>query len=172
MELRRYWSYHPKYPDLPDNIQGKYSFRERPQHGIIVKTSGATRVDLQAENFMGTVVSYAYLTKVNGSDGLALEWIREDSRAIGANGGRFPSLPGVYYLDLVEDNQFYVDPLLDVRNEHLTMVSETEAQLQNRFLKGTLRIYESPSNWQLHEGVNYTASDAGEITLMEPLKKG
>ena len=172
MELRRYWAYHPKYPDLPDNIQGKYSFRERPQHGIIIKTSGATRVDLQAENFVGTVVSYAYLTKVNGSDGLALEWIREDGRAIASNGGRFPSPPGVYYLDLVEDNQFYVDPLLDIRNEQVTMVSGTEAQLQNRHLKGTLRLYESPSNWKMHEGVNYTVTDSGAITLTEPLKQG
>ena len=55
LELRRYWSYHPKYPDLPDHIQGKYSFRERPQYGIVIKTGSANRVDLSPDNYLGVV---------------------------------------------------------------------------------------------------------------------
>ncbi len=38
LELRRFWQYHPKYRDIVDHIQNKYSFRERPQYGIILKT--------------------------------------------------------------------------------------------------------------------------------------
>lgn len=173
LELRRYWSYHPKYPDLPDNIQGKYSFQERPQYGIVLKTSGGNRVDLSADNYIGKVNSYVYMTRVRGYNGLAMEWVREDAVAIQNNGGRFPSHPGVYYIELTEENEFYVDPLLDVRNEALTLVDATEAQLQNLALSGTLRIYEMPSQWEYQEGINYTyESDTGKITLMEPLKVG
>ena len=30
-ELRDFWSDHPRYPDFAQNIQGKFSFDERPQ---------------------------------------------------------------------------------------------------------------------------------------------
>ena len=37
-ELRSFWSLDPNYRDtLVPNIQGRYSFRERPQQAIIVK---------------------------------------------------------------------------------------------------------------------------------------
>jgi len=172
LELRRYWSFHPKYPDLPDNIQGKYSFQERPQYGIVLKTSGGNRVDLSADNFVGTVNSYVYLTMVKGYSGFAIEWVREDAVAIQNNNGYFPSPPGVYYIELTEDNEFYVDPLLDVTNEMATVVNETEIQLQNIALSGTLHLFEMPSQWLLQEGINYTYdSDTGIITLLQPLNK-
>lgn len=170
LELRRYWSYHPKYKDLPDHIQGKYSFRERPQYGIIVKTGSANRVDLSADNYIGVVRSYVYLTRVSGYNGLAIEWVREDELAIANNGGRFPSLPGVYYIELTEDREFYVDPLLDVTDEAVIQSSSTEAQLQHPYIPGTLLLYEMPAGYQLVEGVNYTADPAtGSITLARPL---
>lgn len=170
LELRRYWSHHPKYPDLPDHIQGKYSFRERPQYGIVVKTGSANRVDLSPDNYIGIVRSYVYLTRVNGYNGLAIEWVREDLLAIQRNNGRFPSQPGVYYIDLTQDNEFYVDSLLDVRDEAVIASSPTEAQLQHPFIAGTLLLYEMPTGYQLVEGVNYTADPAtGTITLLRPL---
>ena len=106
LELRKFWQHHPKYPELVNNIQGKYSFEERPQYGIIVKISGGSRVDMSADNYRGVVKSYVYLTKVNNKPGFSLEWVREDSRAIQDNGGVFPSQAGVYYIDLIEDNEF------------------------------------------------------------------
>lgn len=170
LELRRYWSHHPKYPDLPDHIQGKYSFRERPQYGIVIKTGSANRVDLSPDNYIGVVRSYIYLTRVNGFSGLAIEWVREDLLAIQQNNGRFPSQPGVYYIDLTQDNEFYVDSLLDVRDEAVVASSPTEAQLQQPFITGTLLLYEMPTGYQLVDGVNYTADPAtGAITLSRPL---
>ena len=180
LELRRYWSYHPRYPDLPEHIQGKYSFKERPQAGIIVKTSGGTRVDLSADNFIGTVESYVYLTKIKGYDGLAIEWVREDSVAIQNNGGRFPSLPGVYFIEIVKGEPdpktqqdtytFFVDPLLDVYHEQVAMVAPTTGQLQRSYVPGTLRLYEMPSGFMLQEGINYIADPAlGTINLASPL---
>jgi len=173
LELRRYWSYHPKYPDLPDHIQGKYSFRERPQQGIVVKTGSATRVDMSPDHYIGTVRSYVYLTRVSGYNGLAIEWVREDARAIQENNGRFPSAPGIYYIELTEDREFYVDSMLDVRNEAVSQTSPTEGQLQHPFLPGTLLLYEMPAGYQLVEGVNYTANPAtGAVTISRPLSNG
>ena len=170
LELRRYWSYHPKYPDLPDHIQGKYSFRERPQYGIVIKTGSANRVDLSPDNYLGVVRSYVYLTRISGYNGIAIEWVREDERAIADNRGRFPSEPGVYYIELTEDREFYVDSMLDVRSEAVMATSPTEGQLQHPFIPNTLLLYEMPAGYQLVEGVNYTADPAtGVITLNRAL---
>lgn len=175
LELRRYWQYHPRYPDLLDHIQGKYSFRERPQYGIVVKTSGGNRVDLSADNYVGVVNSYVYLAKYKNYPGTALEWVREDALAIQKNEGSFPSAPGVYYIELTEEDEFYVDPLLNVYDELVTMVDDTTAQLQNAPLSGSLRLFEMDAGFLLVEGTNYTltldsqGNPTGEIVLTEPL---
>jgi len=176
LELRRYWQYHPRYAkDLPDHIQGKYSFRERPQYGIVIKTGGGTRVDLSADNYVGVVESYVSLAKYKNFPGVAVEWVREDGLAIQKNQGVFPSSPGVYYIELTEDDEFYVDPLLDVYDELVTMVDATTAQLQNLPIEGALRLYEMDAGFLLVEGVNYTltrdgqGNPTGEIILTEPL---
>lgn len=172
LELRRFWATHPKYRDIVDRIQGKYSFKERPQYGIVVKTGSGTRVDLSPDNYIGVVVSYVYMTKVQNYPGLSIEWVREDSVAIQNNNGAFPSPPGIYYVEMTEDEEFWVDPLYDVYHEQVTLVSPTSAQLQNVPLTGTLRLYEMPAGYQLVEGVNYTLGQAGDITLVQPVTGG
>lgn len=173
-ELRRYWAAHPRYrDDLVNNIQGKYSFDERPQYGIIVKTNGATKVDLSPSNFMGTLESYVYLAEVENYPGLSIEWVREDSVAIQNNNGVFPSKPGVYYIVLTKDDEFYIHPLLTVRDEAATLIDPTSAQLQNPFLAGSLRLYVMPGAFIFQEGSDYTSDPAtGEITLINPLTAG
>lgn len=161
-----------------DNIQGKYSFKERPQHSIVVKTGGGSRVDLSADNYIGIVTSYVYLTRVQNYPGTALEWVREDSVAIQNNSGRFPSSPGVYFIELTGDTEFYVDQLLDVYREAVTAVSTTHWQLQQPPVTGTLRLFEMPAGFQLVEEVNYTLTldgsgkPTGEIVLTEALTGG
>jgi len=169
-ELRRYWADHPKYPDLADHIQGKYSFEERPQVGIVVKVAGGSNIVMAPDNYRGTTMSYLYLTKVPGYPGQFLEWVREDSIAIQKNNGIFPSTPGVYYIQVSSETEFWVDPLLNETEEEVTKISDTEYQLQRPFVPGTLRLYEMPNVWQLDENVNYTADPTtGAITLTEPL---
>lgn len=177
-ELRRYWSQHPKYRDIVDHIQGKYSFRERPSYGIIVKTGSGTRVDLSADNYVGIVNSYVFLTRYKEYPGIALEWIREDSVAIQANGGYFPSPPGIYYIEITASDEFYVDPLLDVYHEQVTVVDSFTVRLQNAPLAGTVRLYEMPAGYMLQEGVNYSlelgpdGKPTGEINLAMALTGG
>jgi len=182
-ELRRYWSYHPKYrDDLVQNIQGKFSFKERPQHGIIIKTGSGNRVDLSADNYIGVIESYCLMTRVRNKPGLSVEWVREDGRAIQQNNGTFPSSAGIYYLDIQEEGGslvFYVDPLIETFHEPPALIDETHAQLMNVPLAGSLRLFEMPSGFQLVEGTNYTLDvDAtgnnltGGITLLSPLTGG
>lgn len=179
-ELRKYWSYHPKYQDIVEHIEGKYSFRERPQYGIVLRNSAGNQAQLAADNFQGTVQSYVYLAHVEGKPNLSIEWVREDAVAIQNNDGFFPTAPGIYFIDFCDangvptDQEFFVDPLLDVIDETLLQVNDTQYQLQQgKFLAGTLRVYRMPGNIQLYEGINYTADPAtGEVTLIDELDDG
>lgn len=183
-ELRKFWQYHPKYPDLVNNIQGKYSFDERPQKGIVVKPSGGSNVRLTWDNFQGTKVSYVGQARVPGFPGVSLEWVRENSNAIKANGGVFPSLPGFYYITITSSDldargvptgthEFVVNPRIRVLDEGVEMVNTTTGFLDNLYLEDSLRVFEMPSNRELVEGVDFIAnSETGEITLTEELPSG
>ena len=148
---------------------------ERPQRGIILKTSSANHVSLSPDNFVGHIESYIFLAKVPGKDGLSIEWIKENERLITKDS--FPSDPGIYYIEITKADEaggdFIVDPLLDVTNERIVMDSQTTGQLQSPFVTSpgsTLRLYEMPGNILLYEGTDYSAtSSTGEITLARPL---
>jgi hypothetical protein len=118
------------------------------------------------------------LVKVQNYPGVAVEWVREDARAIQNNGGMFPSPPGVYYIELTEDHEFYIDPLLNVAHEQVTMVDLFNAQLQHAPLAGSVRLYEMPAGYMLYEGTNYTLTrdstgkPTGEIVLKEAVPNG
>lgn len=185
-ETRALWSYHPTFKDdLVDNIHGKYIFEQRPQRGIVIRTSGGNHTRLTWDNFQATRSSYVARGKVQNKPGLSLEFVREDGRAIQDNGGMFPSPPGVYIIEIVNSelniegvptgfHEFTVSPKLSVVDEGLEMVDPTTGFLEKgRFIPGSLELYEMPSNWRLIEGVNYIAdSETGEITLLEELPAG
>ena len=172
-ELRSYWATHPRYPNIVDNIQGKYAFTERPQYGIIVKVNSANKVQFSSDNFMGTVQSYVTSALLPGYAGTSLEWVREDSLAIQANGGVFPSPPGIYYCEMTESNQLHIDPLLDVTDERVMMTTQTEGVLERVPYPNSLRLYELPSSRPLHLGRDYTiGSDGQSVRLTVPLQSG
>jgi hypothetical protein len=184
-ELRRFWAYHPKYPALADSIQGKYAFRERPQQGIILKTSSANHVQLSADNFQGTINSYVQLVKYQDKPGLAIEWVREDAAAIRANGGVFPSAPGIYYVTIVETSgdvnpydasttyDFEVDPLLEVQDEVATKVDDFTWAVGNSYLAQTTAVFEMPGSIPYVRGVNYTEDPTtGQLSVTTPLSEG
>jgi len=182
-EIRYFWAKDPKYRDsLVPNIQGRYSFKERPQQAIILKNQSASPFQLSADHYQGLVVSYCYLTRVYGQNGTSIEWIREDGSAIRKNGGDFPSGPGVYYIEVREETYeyrgvpdkylvFYVDPLLEVIDERATMLGPRLYEVSAAsFHPGSLRVYEMPGNIPMYDGINFD-SDAttGQLTLVAPM---
>lgn len=184
--IRFYWAQDPKYRDsLVPNIQGRYSFRERPQEAIILKSQSASPFQLSADHFQGTVLSYCYLMKVYGKRGTTIEWIREDAVAIRANNGVFPSTRGVYYIEVAKEELvvrgvpsdrlvFYVDPLLEVIDETPTVLTPLLSEVSaGSFHPGSLRVYELPGNIPYYDGINYTADPTtGQITLAAPMAPG
>lgn len=188
-EMRTFWQWDPKYNGLSKSVHGSYGSlgeqikgrmgdRERGQMALVVKVGSGNPVPLAADRFQGHVMSYIYLAHVEGSPGFSLEWVRENYVAIQKNGGKFPSPPGVYYIHLCDkDNnpsttQFYIDPLLTVRDEVPLPIQPTQYQIaQGKFVKGTLRVVRQPGNIRLYEPANYTANPAtGIITIAEPFE--
>lgn len=182
-EIRQYWAQDPKYRDsLVPNIQGKFSFRERPQQAIILKSQSASPLQLAADHYQGAVVSFCYLTRVYGQRGTSIEWVRENAVAIQKNNGTFPSAPGVYYIEVrsevidvrgvpKEKLVFYVDPLLEVIDERATMLEPLLYEVSaGSFHPGSLRVYEMPGSIPYYDNVNYTADPTtGRIKLESPL---
>lgn len=182
-ELRSFWSTHPRYKDLVDNIQGKFVYKSRPQRGIVVKTSGGSNIRLQADNFQCTVCSYVTLAKTDRHPGVSLEWAREDSSAIGRNGGSLPTKPGVYYITItrskldsngspIGSHEFVVTPNYEINNEAINMVDETHGFVGRPYIGGSLRINEVPSGYLMEPGRDYNEdAETGEIILAEPLPR-
>lgn len=168
-ELRRYWQHHPKYRDIVTNIQGSYSFKTRPQHGMVIKAGGGNQFTLSPDNFVGTGNSFLMLAGVGNSPGIAVEWVVEDAGAIANNGGLFPSPAGIYYIEITKDDEFYVDPLHEHRHEAVALAANVGV-LRNKPLQGSVRLYEQPNNFELVEGTNYTVDYSnGGITLLTDL---
>jgi hypothetical protein len=174
LELQDSFSRHPIYSKIVPFIQNKYSFSERPQMGIVLKGASANKVVLSGDNFVGMVQSYCMLATV-GQPASPLEWIREDSALVEANGGRPPSPPGVYYievLDVPDDagtvGHFVVDPLLTQTAEPVLMFQsgvEQEGQLQEIPVQGTLRLWLNTQEL-LQEGVDYQVGLEGSLTFI------
>ena len=75
LELQDSFAQHPVYRKITPNIQNRFAFKERPQHGIVVKGSSANKLQLSADNFVGTIQSHVMLAYVNQPT-FPLEWIR------------------------------------------------------------------------------------------------
>lgn len=174
LELQDSFSRHPIYSKITPYIQNKFAFSERPQYGIVIKGSSANKVQLSPDNFVGTVQSHVMLAYV-GQPAYPLEWVREDLSAVRAADDDFPTLPGVYYLEILkapelqdEDGFFAIDPLLTQNDEPLLQVTsglETTAQLQQLPLPNTVRLWEGRS-YLLKEERDYTVNyQTGEVTF-------
>lgn len=174
LELQDVFSRHPVYSKIVPYIQNRYSFEERPQHGIVVKGSSANKVQLSADNFIGEIQSHVMLAYVGGP-AFPLEWVREDLQAVSFNGNAMPTPPGVYYIEILEaptnpnePGYYAIDPLLTRTAEPLFQFQsgvEREAQLQAVPVEGTLRIWENERRL-LREGVEYVVDySTGAVTL-------
>jgi len=172
LELQDSFSKHPVFRKITPNIQNKFAFDSRPQFGIVVKGSNANKVQLSADNYVGTILSHVMLAYV-GSPVYPLEWVREDLRAIQENG--LQTLPGVYFIEILqaptdagEIGFFAVDPLLTQKDEGVILFQsglEHTAQLQQEPVANTLRLW-MDRKFPLLEGRDYTATPSGAITFL------
>lgn len=186
-EVRKYWSYDPRFNEtLVENIQDSYSYESRPALGIIIKPGGSSQQKLTWDNFKNTVMSYCHLVEFPTKPALIVEWVREDALAIQRNAGVFPSIPGVYYFDVVKDQTgkgdfaFYIDPLYDVQRE-IHKPSGLSFNLINvpierhNIDRTPVRLYEMPNRYLLNPNSDYTVvrdaqnKPTGEITLPRAL---
>lgn len=164
--LREFWANQPGYEFLADNIQGKFSFKERPHHAIIVKAGGGDPIMLAADNKIGVMKSRVFLARVPNFLGASALWVREDNLAIGR--GKFPSPPGAYFCEITGENEMFVDPLYDAPRERLRPVSGS-ATLRHLPVANTLRVFELPSERRL-DASEYTLDETtGEIVFTEEL---
>lgn len=174
LELRDSFAGHPLYSKIVPYIQNRFSFKERPQFGIVVKGSSANKVQLSADNFVGTVVGHAMLAHV-GQPTFPLEWVREDTSCIRDHGG-MPTAPGIYYLEVLEapsvageSGHYVIDPLLTQTSEAVLRFQsgiEREAQLQQTPVDGTLRLWED-HRFLLKAERDYILGEAGAIQLVK-----
>jgi hypothetical protein len=169
-ELKQYWAGHPRYESLAANIQGKYSFEERPQFGMVVKTTGASNMSLSPDNFIGTLKGYACLAKVMGKKGTSIEWLRED-----------PSIKpeaGVYHIKVLKNTQeedpnaflFEIQRYVHQRETNLLFTDPTTIELNDTPVENSLRVIEYPSNRSL--GSDEYQLQGSTITLAEATGKG
>lgn len=187
-ELRQFFSYFPLYntdegSSLVDNIRSKFKNTERANRYITVRASGSSnRVPMASDDFMGYLHSYVSLKPVNGYPCVSIEWIQENAIAIQDNGGFFPTLPGLYFIqvcDFIQSHdesrvpsyfEFFVEQVLDIQDESLFRITDTGFQLgSSTFLEGSLRLYKMPGNVLLSD---YTADpNTGQVVLPEPLSQ-
>ncbi len=172
-ELRDFWSDHPRYPDFAQNIQGKYSFEERPQFGMVVRTGGANNVVLSPDNFIGTVEGYVSLARMpNKNYWGSVDWVREDSH-------QDPDEPGIYALSVYEaegvdpaskEFDVYYTRFRRVVEDALMFSSPTEITLNGNPIENSLRIIEEPSGRLL--GMSEYVLQDNTVTLMEEVSRG
>lgn len=179
-ELRDFWALSPTYRKvLPDKIQGKYRFNERPVLGMTVKCGSAQQQTLSADNYEGMDYSYVYCARVKGYGGTFLEWVREDALAIQRNNGVFPTPAGLYFIRIsgkddpatrLKTFQFWLTPYIDHNKESVPLVSPGVHRLTGGgFAAGSLRLTEYPSRYPL-DASNFTADPlTGIVTLDRPL---
>ena len=168
-ELKAHWADHPRYPEMSYNIQGKYSFEQRPQFGMVVKTSGASNVQLSAQNYVGEVQGYCLVAQTARSNkASSIEWVKEHP---------LPSRvadDGVYILDITETEpnaRTYNVNMVQYKKRKETapvFISPTTIELLGTPVENTVKIIEYPSRMDFKD---YTINGT-TITLDEALPKG
>lgn len=164
LELQDSFSRHPVYEKIVPFIQSKFAFDERPQYGIVVKGSSGNKVQVSAQNYLGSIESHVMLAYYN-EPAYLLEWVREDLNVVKGNGDSMPIPAGVYYIECLsapttpgEFGEFIIDPLLTITDEPIIQLQEGPvvlAILQNQPIQGTLRLWTN-RNLLLVEGSDYT----------------
>lgn len=177
--IKRYWAGHPRFKDL--QVQGKFSFDERPQRGIVVKIGGANHQSVAADNYQGVLYSRAHLTTHPNHPSRFVEWVREDEAAVLAAGGAMPSPPGLYWVNAVAGTRegqmlAYVDAMLDREREILTKVGPGLLRTAYPPVIGSTRLWTDPGGSPLSTPEDYklvidgSGRATGVVQILAPLQ--
>ena len=69
---------HPLYANNRISIFHKFPEQERPQRGIIIRNSSASRIRMSADDFAGNMKSHLALASDTDHNGTSVEWVWED----------------------------------------------------------------------------------------------
>jgi hypothetical protein len=169
-ELKTYWQDHPRYETLAKNIQGKYAFDERPQFGMVVKTSGASNVVLSPDNFIGHIKGFTTLAKVKGKKSVSIEWVKEDRNT--------KAQEGIYHIQVQKDTMvedpnaylFVIQRYVSRKESAPLFTDPSTIELNYVPFEDSLRIREAPSGRIL--GASEYAINGSTITLLEEVQRG
>lgn len=186
-ELRSILYGHPRYRSDSQNVVNKFSFKERPQRGIVVSGTSADRVGLSASDYVGRLSSFVMLTQYKDWPGTTIEWVRENFPLLEQYSKRrdvFPSPPGAYLIEVqsIPDQakgipgKFVVTPHLTVNGEPLLIMSDpagAEAQITHLPLyQGAMRLWLNGRR-PLLQDVDYSIDWAsGAIVFLKELPAG
>lgn len=186
-EIRSILYEHPKYRSDSQNVVNKFSFKERPQRGVVVSGTSADRVSLSANDYIGRLTSFVMLTPYQNFPGTTIEWVRENFASLEKISKRrdvFPSHPGAYLVEIRQlpnivdrtPGKFTVKPHLTVNGENLLLFSDpagAEAQISNTPLyEGALRLWLNGRR-PLLQDVDYSVDwSSGSIVFMKDLPPG
>ncbi len=168
-QLKQHWADHPRYPEMSHFIQAKYSFEQRPQFGMVVKTSGASNIQLSAQNYIGEVQGYCLAAQtINSNKTSSIEWVKEHP---------LPSRVadhGIYILDINEtetNSRLFNITMTQYKKRKETdpaFTNPTTIELLGTPVQNSLKIIEYPSRMNF---TDYTRNGT-TLTLGEPLPKG
>ena len=166
-ELQELFKDHPTFGNGNLVITNKYQFEERPKYALIIKTANADSIKLGLDNYKGIVHSYTTLANLKNTPGRMIEWVREDIENV-----KNIVKPGFYVVEMIEDNQFVVDPYLSVADEVLQIEDDgfkyVDLQHNNLNVGSEFIVAETamPLQRDNHYTINYTN---GRITFLKPI---
>lgn len=186
-ELRSILHEHPRYRSDSKNVVNKFSFKERPQRGIVVSGTSADRVGLSASDYVGRLSSFVMLTQYKDCPGTTVEWVRENFPLLEQYSKRrdvFPSPPGAYLIEVQSlpdqargvPGKFVVTPHLTVHGEPLLILSDpssAESQITRLPLyRGALRLWLNGKR-PLVQDVDYSVDwELGSIVFLKEIPAG
>jgi len=183
-DLRQILYEHPRYRSDSQNVVNKFSFKERPQRGVVISGTSADRVSLSSSDYVGRATSFVMLTNYQDWPGTTIEWARENFPLLEQYSPRrdiFPSPPGAYLIEIQSlpdrgrsvPGKFTVQPYLTVNGEPLLIMSDpagAEAQITNLPLyPGALRLW-LYGRRPLLQDIDYNVDwESGHIVFMKSL---
>jgi len=136
-------------------VYTKFPDEEKPKFALLLRSASGSSQKIGMDNYGGIKHSFSSLANLADSNkGNSIEWVRDDERNL-----KNISAPGFYIMNMIEDNQFTIDPFLLVDDEELEMVlvgGKNGAILKNTPVNPNSETIMTWDNIMLKRGIEYT----------------